>query len=236
MKSSNPNSLPDAPKAEIPPDQLNLLHAESQWILPRLGQTGRVLWLGPAPKLPDQAQRPAWLQLTAVAGPQLSGDLRSLAEEFPLQDDVFDHVVLQHPLESGLSLSFPLLDEAIRVLKPECSLWLIASGSFSRSRLRMAAALAPGTGSPQRFSRSQTEAELRRMGCTDLEWMTFSATAVDGQLRPWSHWLPLPPVLLLRARKRRSATTLRLRGAALQGAAQLAGIPAYPATRVGLAA
>ncbi len=195
-----------------------------------------MLWLGPTPQFEQLAERPAWLQLRAAAGSRLAGDFHSSAEEFPLQDDIFDHVVLQHPLESGLSLSSPLLSEAIRVLKPECTLWLLASGGFSRSRFRLAAALAPETIRPQRFRRGQTEGALRRMGCTELEVLAFSAVTRNGVLCPWSRWLPLPPVLLLRARKRRSATTLRLRGAQLQGAAQLAGIPAYPATRVSLAA
>ncbi len=219
----------------IPSAQLDLLRAESQWILPQLAHSERVLWLGPAPQFSDSTQPPPWLRLCVTPAGQLGGDIQASLDRLPLLDDAMDQVVLQHPLESGLALE-PLLAEAVRVLKPECTLWLFASGAFSRSRSRLVSALAPTQARPLRFSPLQAESALRELGCAEIARMQFSTRVDAGELRSWARWLPLPPLTVLRARKRRSATTLRLRDAELSGAAQLAGVAAYPATRVSLAA
>ncbi len=131
--------------------------------------------------------------------------------QWPLLDDSIDRVVLQHVLEAGGDVD-ELLDEAIRVLKPERSIALFAIGAlgWTRCKLHFAA-----TGAPQlrvRSTRTLLEA-LATRGCVDLRVsrVDFDGDAEARVTAPARIWSGL---CLIEARKRREPPNVRqLRGA-----------------------
>lgn len=221
------------PASPAPQWAQQLLDAEMRWMQPHLEGLERFLWLSPVSATATDAD-PSALLLAASAG-GLTGPLRTALASWPLLDDTLEAVVIQHPLEIGLPLE-ALCEEAMRVLKPEALLWVIASGSASFSRFRLASALGAGVRWPSAFRAGAFSAAMGRGGAVDLE---FRALAFDSQLAAlstMSRALPWAPVVVAQARKRRSANILRPRALrSLQGA-RVSGLPALPASRVGIAA
>lgn len=224
-----PTGVPALPWAQT------LLSAECLWLQPRLCQLGRVLWLSPVAVGAVTQCMPDAMNVFA-AGSWMDGDLRAALAHWPLQDDCLDGVVLQHGLEVGLDLD-TLIAEAIRVLKPECSLWVLANGAASLSRFRLTKAM--GTGRPfwpSAFRTGAFEATMRRSGCVDVEFTSLAFDRRLGTLAAMAHAVPWSTVILGHARKRRSANILRPRAMRSFANTRLPAMPALPASRVGLAA
>jgi hypothetical protein len=192
----------------------------------------RLLWISPPNAFASDV--PSELQL-ALKGGILDGDMRAPLAEWPLRDDSLDGVVIQHPLEAGASLD-PLLDEAMRVLKPECSLWLVSAGTASICRFKLARALASGPRWPGAFRFGAFQSGMLRRGGVDMELRSFAFDYGLGALCAMSRSVPWAPVLMAHARKRRSANILRPRALRSLTSAGVSGMPALPASRVGLAA
>lgn len=210
----------------------SLLAAERDWMRERLSGLDRLLWISPSNA--SASDVPNELQL-ALKGGILDGDMRAALAEWPLRDDSLECVVIQHPLEAGVSLD-PLLDEAMRVLKPECSLWLVSTGTASICRFKLARALASGARWPGAFRFSTFQSGMLRRGGVDMELRSFAFDYGAGALAAMSRSVPWAPVLLAHARKRRSASILRPRELRSLTSAGVSGMPALPASRVGLAA
>jgi len=211
-----------------------LLLAERSWLAPRVAQSERVLWLGPAQVFPAFDRAPSMLHLYPSDAGSVRGDLEAPLDQWPLQDESIDHVVFQHPLESRLPLQH-MLGEALRVLKPESQLWIFASARASLCRLRLSAALRAERMWPPAAGIAQTESWMRASGCAQIERHAFSGVR-DGLLNARASWAPWPPLVLLEARKRRSALILRPRGINEFATGRMQPMPALPASRVGLAA
>jgi hypothetical protein len=209
-----------------------LLAAERDWMRKHLSGLDRTLWISPSSAFAGDV--PSELQL-AFKGGILDGDMRAPLAEWPLRDDSLDCVVIQHPLEAGVSLD-PFLDEAMRVLKPECSLWLVSTGSASICRFKLARALASGLRWPVAFRFSAFQSGMLRRGGVDMELGSFAFDYGLGELSAMSRSVPWAPVLMAHARKRRSASILRPRALRSLSSAGVSGMPALPASRVGLAA
>jgi hypothetical protein len=232
-----PASSHNAPPPNPAPSQRwahSLLGAERDWMRPHLSALERLLWIGPAMAGAAADAFPNALQV-AMQGGILDGDLRASLIDWPLRDDCMDGVVIQHPLEAGLDIE-PLLDEAMRVLKPECSLWLVASGTASMCRFRLARALAAGALWPSAFRFGAYQHGMARRGAVDFELSPLAFDAEFGSLAAMTRSLPWAPVLLVHARKRRSANILRPRALRSLPSAGVPAMPALPASRVGLAA
>ncbi|MDZ4811588.1 MAG: methyltransferase domain-containing protein [Pseudomonadota bacterium] len=228
---------PDAdPQAGAPaaPWAQTLLRAECLWMQPRLRQLERVLWLSPVPVAAGDQLGPDTLSVFA-AGSGMEGDLRAAIAHWPLPDDCLDGVVVQHALEVGLDLD-TLIAEAIRVLKPECSLWVLASGTASLSRFRLSNAMGAGVRWPSAFRPGAFQALMSRSGCVDVECTSLAFDSRLATLGVMAHTLPWSSVVVGHARKRRSANILRPRALRSFATARLPGMPALPASRVGLAA
>jgi SAM-dependent methyltransferase len=229
---SDPTAPPDPPTVQW---SRRLLAAESAWMQPLLATAGeRLLWIVPPGGECSMPDRASVLRLT-MAGAALAGDLRARATEWPFDDDAFDGIVMQHPLEAGLAID-RLLDEAVRVLRPESSLWLLASGAATLCRFRLASALGVARW-PAAFRPGSMQAVLSRQGCVDIHCASLAFDARRGALQAAARALPWSSVILMHARKRRSATVVRPRALAEAATARLQGMPApAPASRVGVAA
>lgn len=209
-----------------------LLTAEREWLRPHLSASERSLWIAPTAAQASIAPNEI---LLALMGGALVGDMCAPLFEWPLRDDSLESVVIQHPLEAGLSLD-PLLDEAMRVLKPEGSLWLLSSGTASWCRFRLARALATGSRWPSALRFGAFQAGMARRGGIDIEQKALAFDVELGVLSTMTRSLPWSPVILMHARKRRSAHILRPRSLRSLTSAGVSGMPALPASRVGLAA
>ena len=210
-----------------------LLSAESSWLQQHVGMFERLLWIGPLSPATPLSEQAGVLGLTA-SKTELLGDLRAEIGQWPFEDDSFDGVVLQHPLEAGLHLDV-LIAEAVRVLRPEAQLWLLATGAASSCRFRLASALGVVRW-PVALRAGALQASLSAQGCVDVQRTSFAFDAALGSLKSMTRALPWASVTLLRARKRRSANILRPRAMHIPAGSRLAGLPALPASRVGLAA
>ncbi len=234
MSSTPDSELPPPSAAPAPAWAQRLLNAEQTWMHQHLAGFERLLWISPA--LGDGSTRASPNILHVVAhGSFLHGDLRSSSSEWPLRDDCVEAVVIQHPLEAGLRLEV-LLDEAMRVLKPECSLWVLASGTASLGRFRLARALGEGVRWPSAFRYGAFQSSMAGHGGVDIEVKSLGFDAMSGTITVLSRSLPWAPVLLVHVRKRRVANILRPRALRSISNAGVAGLPALPASRVGLAA
>jgi hypothetical protein len=199
-----------------------------------LAGSERLLWISPTLGDGPVLASPNILHVVA-RGSLMQGDLRASSSEWPLRDDSVEAVVVQHPLEAGLRLE-TLLDEAMRVLKPECSLWVLASGTASMGRFRLARALGEGVRWPSALRYSAFQASMAERGGVDIEAKSLGFDAQNGVITLLSRSVPWAPVLLVHVRKRRAANILRPRALRSISNAGVAGLPALPASRVGLAA
>lgn len=211
-----------------------LLADERKLLLDGIRADQRILWLSPTAggKAPDGH---AILELWPVSLPLLAGDIDQTAADWPFQDDSLDQVVLQHAAESGVD--YPaLIAEALRVLRPEGSLWQFGCGRFGWPRLCLAW---PGSErhkllcapSPLVWQRA-----LADRGCVDIEARSLRRDAGSQLLlaSPGASWAS--PLLLLHARKRRSASILGVRRRPVFKAPPLHALGPSPASRGGLAA
>ena len=233
MTSFSPPSHPHRENLREPEWLAHLLSAELRWISPHLEEDQRVLWIAPDV---DPALKSATHFNLRVSGPdRLIGDALVHRMEWPMLDDSLDHVVLQHPVDAGLPL-LSLLDEAVRVLKPERELWLFASGSASLNRFRFPSALGHARSWPPACNLAEVESWLADRGCSEVAHFDFSGLNSTGDLKPCARWLSWPSIVLLRARKRRSAAVLRPRSFQAFDRDRLPAMPAFPASRVRSAA
>jgi hypothetical protein len=210
-----------------------LLAAELLWMQPFAQGLERMLWVAPhcsQDLLPDRNG----MLVVAVQGSCLKGDVRASINEWPILDDSLDGLVLQHPLEAGLDLD-TLIAEAVRVLRPEANLWVLTTGAASVCRFRLTSALG-GVRWPSAFRAGQIPTILARSGCVDIEQYSLAFDSKASTLHKTPRALPWSSVVLVHARKRRSAHILRPRLSNGLASARLAGMPALPASRVGLAA
>lgn len=168
-----------------------------------------------------------------VSARVLGGDLRAEASQWPLREDCIDRVVLQHAVEVVADADL-LLDEALRVLKPERSILLLTVGAlgWTRCRLQFGASGAPSL----RVHSTRTLLEaLAARGCVDLrvsrvEFDDRDDVRVTAPARMWSG------LCLIEARKRRELPNVRRLRPHLRVAAPGAGWLARPTSRNGLAA
>ncbi len=194
----------------------------------------RILWLSPTPggKAPDGR---AVLALWPATPHLLTGDLGQTLGDWPILDDSLDQVVLQHVGES-FGDNATLIDEALRVLRPEGSLWLIGCGRLGWPRLRIA-----WPGSERRkvlFACAPLAWQrwLADRGCVDIVASTLRRDAHSQLLvaDPGAGWAS--PLVLLHARKRRGATILSVRRRTAFKAPPMHALGPSPASRSGLAA
>lgn len=208
-----------------------LLAAERQTLATAVVADERELWLSVA-GAPAAVPTAGVLELVQ-SGQLLEGDVRAACAQWPLRDDSIDRVVLQHVLEAGGDVD-ELLDEAIRVLKPERSIALFAIGAlgWTRCKLHFAA-----TGAPQlrvRSTRTLLEA-LATRGCVDLRVsrVDFDGDAEARVTAPARIWSGL---CLIEARKRRELPNVRQLRARGRAQVPVSGWVARPTSRNGLAA
>ncbi|MBK6728493.1 MAG: methyltransferase domain-containing protein [Xanthomonadales bacterium] len=208
-----------------------LLVAERQTLAAGLVDDEREIWLAvdgaaafePAPGVLALAQR----------GRHLEGDLRAIESQWPLRDDSIDRVVLQHVLEAGGRIE-ELLDESIRVLKPErgIALFVVGALGWTRCKLRFGDCGAPPL--RVRSTRALLEA-LAVRGCVDLRvsQVDFDGLAEVRIAAPARIWSGL---CLIEARKRRELPNVRQLRARSRAATPVSGWVARPTSRSGLAA
>lgn len=213
-----------------------LLADERNLLLARIAADQPVLWLSPMPVEAGSASTGhTLLELWPGVPPVLTGDLDLSATEWPFLDDSLGQVVLQHAGECGMDQA-ALIDEALRVLRPEGSLWLLGCGRFGWPRLRLAW---PGLQRRRALCAPAPLAWQRRLadrGCVDIVASALCRDAASQQLvaRPRAGWSS--PLLLLHARKRRGATILNVRRRLVFEAQPMHALGASPASRSGLAA
>ena len=209
---------------------LRLLVAERRALAAVPAHDERELWMAPE-GLSAQAQ-PGTLDLRAGAL-QVDGDVRADIASWPLREDSIDRVVLQHALEVVADAD-AVLDEALRVLKPERHILVLSVGALGWTRCRLQLA---GSGAPALRVHS-TRAILESLaarGCVDLR---VSRIAFDGRgaaqvLAPARMWSGL---CLIEARKRRELPNVRRLRPRLRVPAPAGGWIARPSSRAGLAA
>jgi SAM-dependent methyltransferase len=190
----------------------------------------RELWMSCAGSGPVTARGVLELQ---ASGNLLHGDLRGEAAQWPLREDCIDRIVLQHAVEV-VDDADALLDEALRVLKPERSILLLTVGSlgWTRCRLHFGASGAPGL----RVHSTRTLLEaLAARGCVDLRVSRVDFNGRDDArvMAPARMWSGL---CLIEARKRRELPNVRRLRPRLRVAAPASGWIARPTSRTGLAA
>ncbi len=208
-----------------------LLAAERQSLVTGLVADERELWLSVA-GAPPTVPAAGVLEL-AQRGQFLEGDLHAVCTHWPLRDDSIDRVVLQHVLEAG-SVVDELLDEAIRVLKPERSIALFVVGAlgWTRCKLHFGASGAP----PLRVRSTRVLLEaLAARGCVDLRVsrVDFDGGAEAHVAAPARIWSGL---CLIEARKRRELPNVRQLRARGRAPTPVSGWVARPISRSGLAA
>lgn len=163
---------------------------------------------------------------------RLSGHLEAPSMPWPLRDDSVDRVVLQHVLETAPDVE-GLLDEALRVLKPEREIAVLVVGAlgWTRWRLHLRDAAAPS------LRIHPTRMLLEALAARDCVDLRVSRVDFDGDneariaapARLWSG------VYLIEARKRRVLPHQR-RVRVRRRVIAPVGWVARPASRRGLAA
>jgi SAM-dependent methyltransferase len=209
---------------------LRLLMAERRALAAAPAQDERELWLAPAALAAMPQPGTLDLQVSAL---HLNGDLRAENASWPLREDSIDRVVLQHTLEIAADAD-AVLDEALRVLKPERHVLVLAVGAlgWTRCRLQFGSSGAPAL--RVHSTRSLLEA-LAARGCVDLR---VSRIAFDGRdaarvVAPARMWSGLN---LIEARKRRELPNVRRLRPRLRVPTPAGGWIARPSSRTGLAA
>jgi SAM-dependent methyltransferase len=191
----------------------------------------RCVWLGG--ESARVAGETGTLELSVVDGQSLGGDLSCAVEAWPLRDDSVDRVVLQHVLERVADAEI-VLDEAVRVLKPERSLLIlvVAAYGWTRFRLRWSASGAPPLTAmpvtPLRLALEQRDCVDLRISRVDFDGRESVRTVLP--VRPWSG------LCLIEARKRRELPNVRPLAARRRREALAQGWIARPTSRNGLAA
>lgn len=208
-----------------------MLAAEREALLGGSPADERMLWLSVAGAVSEP--RAAGVLDLVVHGERLGGDLQAASSEWPLRDDSFDRVVLQHALEAADDAQ-SLLDEALRVLKPERGIAVLAVGAMGWTRLKLH--FADCGAPPLRVQplRALLDALVQR-GCVDLRVsrVDFDGSAqarVSAPARLWSG------LCLVEARKRRELPNVRPLRARGRSPAAVSGWVARPTSRSGLAA
>ena len=196
---------------------------------------------------PATDEREVWISSLAVANDarttglldlcsgqrHFDGDLRAECGLWPLRDDSVDRVVLQHVLEVVDDVD-ALLDESLRVLKPERNIAMIVVGAWgwTRCRLQFGDSGAPAL---RMYSTRLLLETLAARGCVDLrvsriEFDGRNAARVCAPARMWSS------LCLIEARKRRELPNVRQLRARRRVVAPTSGWIARPTSRNGLAA
>lgn len=191
----------------------------------------RMVWMAGAGPMADSTD--GVLELGLSNAQSIAGGLRCAAEGWPLRDDSVDRVVLQHVLERVATPEL-LLDEALRVLKPERSVIILFVAAFGWTRFRLRW---PGSGAPSLAATtlSGLRESLLQRDCVDLQCsrITFDGgNAIQTRVpaRPWSG------LCMIEARKRRELPNVRPLGARRRDSAPASGWIARPTSRNGLAA
>jgi SAM-dependent methyltransferase len=223
---------PSADSSTVAPASwwLRLLAAERRALADAPAPDERELWLSCAVGLP--VVEAGVLDLHA-APRRLSGDLVAEPSRWPLRDDSIDRIVLQHAVEVVPDVD-ALLDEALRVLKPERRILLLTVGALGWTRCRAQFADSGAPALRVHGTRSLLEA-LAARGCVDLR---VSRVDFDGRdaarvMAPARMWSGL---CLIEARKRRELPNVRRLRPRLRAAAPASGWIARPTSRSGLAA
>lgn len=221
------NPPPDAPASLWQ----RLLAAERARLWTPAADDERGVWMTASGSPPDSTQ--GVLELTLADPRSLHGGLHFAADAWPLRDDSVDRVVLQHALERVADPE-SLLDEALRVLKPERSLMILMVAAFGWTRFRLRWS---GSGAPELAATtlSAMREALEQRDCVDLRCSRIEFDGRDGiqtrsPARPWSG------LCLIEARKRRELPNVRALSSRRRKAAPAAGWIARPTSRNGLAA
>ena len=235
------NRVPANPSGVMPLTRETPIDASPRW-WPRLqaaerraligtpAADERELWIAAQPA--ETVPRSGVLDLVADVR-QLQGDFRAAVDRWPLREDSIDRVVLQHALEV-VGDAEALLDEALRVLKPERSIVLVIVGALGWTRCRLHFG---DSGAPiLRLHSTRTLLEaLAARGCVDLR---VSRIDFDGRddarvAAPARMWSGL---CVIEARKRRELPNVRHLRARSRVVAPASGWIARPTPRSGLAA
>ena len=234
MNRKVPKRLPASPASRAVLWTARLLAAERALLLAGVAADQRVLWLGPtAVERVNSGQ--AVLELCPGSPRRLVGDLAQPVGDWPYLNDSLDQVVLQHLDETGQDTA-ALIEEALRVLRPEGSLWLFGCGRWGWPRFRLCW---PGAKRRQILGAATPLAWSKRLidrGCVDIVAQVLCRDADSNRLlaRPLNAWSS--PLILLHARKRRGANIQDGRRRLLFAAPPLRVLGASPASRTGLAA
>lgn len=208
-----------------------LLAAERRAFVASPAQDEREVWISSAANRSD-ASAVGVLDLQAGIR-ALEGDLRAECALWPLRDDSVDRIVLQHALEVVGDVD-ALLDEAVRVLKPERSIAIMVVGAWGWTRCRL---WFGDSGAPTlRVHSARTLLEaLAARGCVDLRVSRIEFDGRDGArvLAPARMW---SGVCLIEARKRRELPNVRQLRARRRVVTPASGWIARPTSRSGLAA
>lgn len=221
----------DDPTQDAMPWWARLLGAERRALAGRADGEEREAWVrcaGPIANLP-----PHLLDLQ-LGDDELSGDLRAAKDRWPIRDDSLDRIVLQHALEVSSDLE-GLLDEALRVLKPEREIVLLTVGALSwvRCRLRFADCGAPAD--LRVHTTGLIQSALAARGCVDLrvseiDFDGSDSVRVAGAVRMWSG------LCLIEARKRHELPNVRRLRPRSRLAERPPGWVVRPSSRLGVAA
>jgi SAM-dependent methyltransferase len=207
-----------------------LLAAERRALANAPAPDERELWLSCAGGLRVVEAGVLDLQATPL---RLSGDLVAASSLWPLRDDSIDRIVLQHAVEVVPDVD-ALLDEALRVLKPERRILLLTVGALGWTRCRAQFADSGAPALRVHGTRSLLEA-LAARGCVDLRVSRVDFDGRDGArvqapARMWSG------LCLIEARKRHELPNVRRLRPRLRAATPASGWIARPTSRNGLAA
>lgn len=225
----------------MPPSVDSSIVAPAPWWPRLMAAERRALADAPAPD-----ERELWLSCAGspsaggagvldlqVASQRLLGGLIASPSILPLRDDCIDRIVLQHAVEVVADVE-ALLDEALRVLKPERRILVLTVGAFGWARCR--AHFSESGAPPLRVHATRWLRDaLAARGCVDLK---VSCVAFDGHdtvrvqapARMWSG------LCLIDARKRRELPNVRRLRSRLHASGPASGWIARPTSRSGLAA
>ncbi|MBK7043467.1 MAG: methyltransferase domain-containing protein [Rhodanobacteraceae bacterium] len=195
---------------------------------------------------PATDEREVWISSLAVANDarttglldlcsgqrHFDGDLRAECGLWPLRDDSVDRVVLQHVLEVVDDVD-ALLDESLRVLKPERNIAMIVVGAWGWTRCR----LQFGDSGAPALRMHSTRLLLETLAARGASICAFHASSLMAEccarLRAGKKWSSL---CLIEARKRRELPNVRQLRARRRVVAPTSGWIARPTSRNGLAA
>ena len=208
-----------------------ILAAERAALLPNAAADERNLWI--AAGAVNVGGVAGTLDLAIEGRMRLAGALRCASRALPLRDDSVDSVILQHALEV-VDDHESLLDEALRVLKPERNIVLVVVGALSVYRLK---AQWRDSGAPRLLipHASDLQQALARRGCVEFK---MSRITIDRQgranLAPGTRfWSGLQ---VIEARKRTELPNVRRLGARQVVTGARNGWVARPSARKGIAA